>query len=119
MFVIYILTNIPPTIGPEEITRLTEGFTRDATNFNSIYGIVGYTMGFVFSLLGGYVCAHFAREHWKKAVLILGASVSVLGFLMATGSYSFANNLFLGLLTFVVILLGGWLNNARREKHSD
>ena len=116
MFVIYLFTNISQTITPEEIMGITEGFTHDVASLDSIYGILSYIIGITFSLIGGYVCAHFAREHWKLAVLILAALISIFGVLMAIGYYPIGRNLVLGFLTFIVILLGGWLNYIRRKK---
>jgi len=77
--------------------------------------------GFVFGILGGYVCGLIAqRAEVKHAAVIAGIGIllSILSMALAAGKeplwYQWANMLVLSL----AVLLGGWLRTRQRAKKS-
>ncbi|MGD8926013.1 MAG: hypothetical protein PVG20_04145 [Thioalkalispiraceae bacterium] len=118
VFFIYIWGAFQPGMSPEEVQKLGEQFSQDLTSFDNVWSIVMTLFGSSFSVLGGYVCAFFAREKWKKAVLILAAIMAGYG-LLAGGdsSYQFGELLALTLLSVALMYFGGWLRGRRHSSN--
>lgn len=114
VFILFTAFNVSPDMSPEDIEGLGEQFAQELTSIDSVWGLVSFSLGSGLSLLGGYVCAIFARERWKMAALMLGIAVAVFGLISGADSYSLGENLSLSLLTFVLIYAGGWLREGRR-----
>lgn len=115
MFSVYLAVNVSPDISPEDFEYLAEQYTQEAMRFDSVWGFTSIAIGSGISLLGGYVCACFARERWKKAALILGTIVAAFSFYSSVEYYSLGASLSLGLLTLVIVYLGAWLREGRQS----
>ena len=114
MISIYMALNWSADMTPEKIEEVTNMFVEDSSSFNNIWGIIGLVFGLGFSVLGGYICALFAREKWKKAILILAAILTIYGLVMGSDIYQIGVLLVLTLLSIFAMLLGGWLRGGKR-----
>jgi len=106
---IYTLINAAPGMSPEAIAGLTNRYYAEAMGFDSVWGLMGLALGSGFSVLGGYVCARFARRRWKPAALILGVVMAVFGIASGTGQISLPTNIAMGLSSLVFVWFGAWL----------
>jgi hypothetical protein len=74
----------------------------------SAFSVLGYTVGSAFSWLGGYVCARVARETEMRCAAVIATVSSLVSLAMGTalpvGLY-----LFLTVLTFAAVMLGGFM----------
>ncbi len=116
MLFIYIARIWSPDMTPEYMEDVIKRYTQDMTSFSNIWSYISLFFGLGFSVLGGYVCAIFARERWKKAVLILVAIMSGYGLLAGSEHYQLGVLLVLILLSVIAILFGGWLRAGKRYK---
>ena len=114
MAIIYIARIWSPDMTPEYIEEVIKQYAQDLTSFSNIWSIISLVLGLGFSVLGGYVCAIFAREKWKKAVLILAAILSGYGLLAGSEYYQLGVNLALTLLSVIAVFFGGWLRAGKR-----
>ena len=114
LIIIYMVQVWSPEMTPESIEQVIEQFTIDMASFNNAWSIISHAIGLGFSMLGGYVCAVFAKEKWKKAVLILAAILGGFGLLMGIDVYQFGANLALLLLSVIAIYTGAWLRAGKR-----
>ena len=116
IFFTYAVLHVTPEMSQGDLEVLSEQFTRDAARLDSVWGLAGIGLGSGLSLLGGYVCARFAKESWKLATLILGVAVAAIGVASAAEYYLLGENLSLGLLTVAIVYFGGWLREGRRPR---
>jgi len=114
LVIIYMVQVWSPEMTPESLEQVIEQFTLDIASFDNAWSIISHAIGLGFSMLGGYVCAIFAREKWKKAILILAAILGGFGLLMGIDVYQFGVNLALLLLSVMAIYIGGWLRAGKR-----
>ncbi len=114
--VVYVVLNITPDITPEQLESLNEQLQQELANIESIWGVSGIAVGSGSSLLGGYVCAIFAKERWKTAAIILGIAISVFGLIFGSDTYTIGVNMSLGLITIFLIYFGAWLREGREKK---
>lgn len=113
IFFVYIWSAYHPGMSPEDIQNLGDQFSQDLTSFDNPWSLVTTFFGSSFSVLGGYVCAIFAREKWKKAVLILVTIMTAYGFLAGGGEYEIGIFLALTFLSIVLMYFGAWLRGRR------
>jgi len=78
----------------------------------STISFVGYSLGSGFSCLGGYVCARVARETELRCAAVI-ATISTLVSLAMGAGLPFGLYLFLTVLTFAAVMLGGWMGLQR------
>lgn len=116
LFIAYTVQNSSPNLSPADLQDLSQQYAKELLQLASIWGLLSFVVGSGLSLLGGYVCARFARERWKTANSILGAGMAALGLFSGEGFYSLGANLSLGILTFAIVYLGGWLREGRRVR---
>ena len=109
MFIIFLVQIWSPEMTPEQMERVAEEYTQLLSDFDNIWSLLGLVFGLGFSVLGGFVCAIFAKERWKNAVLILASILSVYGLLAGSEYYQLGVNIVLVILSFMSIYLGGWL----------
>ena len=81
----------------------------------STFSFVSYAVGGGFSWLGGYVCARVARETEMRCAAVI-ATLSSLVAVTLGPSMPFGLNLFLTLLTFGSVMLGGWMGMQRNAR---
>ena len=113
--IMYMTLNITQDMSPTDIEDLSKRFVEELSDYSSIWGLAGVVLGFGLSLIGGYVCAIFAKERWKKAALIFGSALVIYGLYLGKDNYSIGENISISLLTFIMIYLGGWLREGRHE----
>jgi len=114
MLIIYMLQVWSPEMTPEYLEQVANQYTKEITSFSNIWSFISLFFGLGFSVLGGYVCAFFAREKWQKAVLILAAILSGYALLVGGEHYQLGVLLVLTLLSVISIYIGGWLRAGRR-----
>lgn len=93
--------------------RIREVLTQ--TDPYSLQSILGYALGSVFSVVGGYVCARVARHAEYKLAGIVAAIGVTLGLLMGSGQLPAALNALLTVLSVLAVLGGAWLGAARNR----
>ena len=81
----------------------------------SAVSLIGYTMGGAFSWLGGFVCARVARETELQCAAVV-ATVSTLAALALGTGLPWGLYLFLTLLTFGTVMLGGWMGRQQNAE---
>lgn len=113
--IVYMTLNLTPDMTPTEIEGISAKFSAELANFSSIWGLSGVVVGLGMSLLGGYICAIFAKERWKKAAVIYGVILAIYGLYLGKDYSTIGENISLSILTFIVIYLGGWLREGRHE----
>ena len=96
-------------IRPEEIERIVTEF--DPWSWPMI---ASYTVGCVFSGLGGFVCARVARHSELKLAGIVATVGVLFGWSMGSEAMPLALHLVLTVLSVGAVLLGAWLGAARR-----
>ena len=116
IFFAYMALNVSPEMSPADIDLLGERFSQEAVRLDSVWGFSGFIIGGGLSLLGGYICAGFARERWKLAALTLGVAMAAFGLVSVAEYYSLGENLSLALLTLAAVYLGGWLHEGQRTR---
>lgn len=84
--------------------------------FDSWYFISAALLGYVFSMLGGYVCARISKRFEYRMGIILASISSLFGILISYEYYSWPLNMFFTLLTFAFVLLGAKLGRAKNQK---
>jgi len=114
MAIIYLAMLWTPDMTPENIEEVMNLYVEDTSNFNNIWSFTGLFFGLGFSVLGGYVCAIFAREKWKTAALILAAILSGYSLVMGIEYYQLGVILSLTLLSVAAIFIGSWLRVGKR-----
>jgi hypothetical protein len=78
--------------------------------------IVGYIIGFLFSIFGGYVCSRIARHNELKLGGVLALVSSVLGLLMdGNSAASFPLELLLYSASIGGIMFGSWVGMKRNQ----
>ncbi len=112
--IIYLMQIWSPDMTPEKIEEVMNLYGEDSSNFNNIWSFIGLGFGLGFSVLGGYVCAIFARERWKKAALILAAILSGYGLYIGIEIYQLGVILALTLLSVMATYFGSWLRAGKR-----
>ena len=83
----------------------------------STVSLVSYAVGGSFSLLGGYVCARVARETELRCAAMIGVISSLVSLAMGTG-LPVGLYLFLTMLTFAAVMLGGWMGQQRNARQA-
>lgn len=78
----------------------------------STLSLVSYVLGGGFSWFGGYVCARVARETELQCAAVV-ATVSTLVALALGAGLPWGLYVFLTLLTFGTVMLGGWMGRQR------
>ena len=81
----------------------------------STVSLVGYTAGGGFSWLGGYVCARVARETELRCAAVIATLSSLVSLAMGMG-LPLGLYLFLTVLTFATVMLGGWMGAQRNAR---
>ena len=114
--ILYAVLNIDSISSLPDILNLLEQLVEESVSFTSVWGLTGIILGSIISLVAGYVCALFAREFWIKAALILGAIDALYVMANGQGFYSMETNLGFGLLTFILVFIGGWLRVLQKGK---
>jgi hypothetical protein len=79
--------------------------------------LVAYTVGAGFSWLGGYVCAVVARETELQCAAVV-ATISTLVALAIGAGMPLGLYLFLTVLTFGTVMLGGWMGQQSNARQS-
>jgi len=116
LFIVYMALHNTSNLSPDDIQALSQQYTKDLLQLGSIWGLLSFGVGSGLSLLGGYVCARFAKERWKTANTILGIAMAGLGLFSGGKYYSLGANLSLGILTFAIVYAGGWLREGRHVR---
>lgn len=83
----------------------------------SALGLIASAIGCGFSFLGGYVCARVARRAELKWAAVTGALSAAFGLAMTLQAAPDALNLFMLVLSFAIVVLGGHVG-ARRNARS-
>jgi len=109
MAIVYLAMLWSPEMTPENIEEAMQLYVEDTSSFNNIWSFIGIALGLGFSVFGGYICAIFAREKWKKAALILAAILSGYSLIMGSEVYQLGVILSLTLLSVAAIFIGSWL----------
>ena len=107
--ILYIFSNSSPDMSPEDLEKLIETSSKETAALDNIWGITVTGIGLGISVLGGYICAMFAKEQWKKAVLILISGMIILSLWSNSDSYSTGVYIALCILSFASMYFGGWL----------
>ena len=79
------------------------------------FSLASYTLGGGFSWLGGYVCARVARETELRCAAVIGTISSLVSLAMGIGLPP-GLYLFLTVLTFASVMLGGWMGEQRNAR---
>ncbi len=106
---LYAYANAPDDLTPEALDALAAQVTEQATDLGSVWGLTMLGVGLALSLLGGFVCAKFARERWTRAAAILAAVIGLFGFFSALEHLPLSTNLGLSLLSMAAVVFGAWL----------
>jgi len=114
MGIIYMALNGSPDMTPDNMEKVINQYVEDMASFSNSWGYISLALGLSFSVLGGYVCVIFAREKWKKALLILAAILTGYSFLVGSEHYQFGVYLALILLSILAVFFGGWLRARKR-----
>ena len=96
---------------PEQIVIAAYRIQPDSWVFIACTGI-----GFIFSILGGYICAKISRQPEYRFGLILASLAALLDFLMSVTRYSFVLSALLGVAGFAFVLVGVRLGRAKNAK---
>ena len=81
----------------------------------SAYFNIAAAVGLLFSVLGGYVCAAYARRNLYRTGLVLAAIVSAVGFLVGGTTHSELYNVTIVAANSAAVLFGAWWY---RRKHA-
>jgi len=98
---------------PEEIQQALVNLSM--TSGLSIFSMV---LGTGFSVLGGYVCATYAKKDIYGCGVILGVIVCTAGIMMGGMQQSIAMDLLMVLVTFAAVLFGAWLYGRKHPEHA-
>jgi len=79
------------------------------------FSLASYMIGGGFSWLGGYVCARVARETELRCAAVIATISSLVSLAMGIGLPP-ALYLFLTVLTFASVMLGGWMGEQRNAR---
>jgi hypothetical protein len=79
------------------------------------FSLASYTLGGGFSWLGGYVCARVARETELRCAAVIATISSLVSLAMGIGLPP-GLYLFLTVLTFASVMLGGWMGEQRNAR---
>ena len=112
LFFVYALLHGSANMSSEDVQTIGQQYAKDLVQGTTLWGIISFAVGSILSLLGGYLCARYARERWKVANSILGIGMGVLGLFSGGNYYSLGAKLSLGILTFAIVYLGGWLREG-------
>ena len=74
--------------------------------------LASYALGGAFSWFGGYVCARVARETELQCAAVVGTVSSLVALALGSG-LPWGLYLFLVLLTFGTVMLGGWMGQQQ------
>jgi|SRR5688572_3471664 hypothetical protein len=80
----------------------------------SAVSLIAYALGAGFSWLGGYVCAVVARETELQCAAVVATISSLVALAMGAGM-PLGLYLFLTVLTFATVMLGGWMAMQRNR----
>lgn len=97
-------------LNPEEITHEIQ-----EPDPLSAFSLFGYAVGGAFSWAGGYVCARVARETELQCAAVVATISTLVALAMGTG-LPLALYLFLTLMTFGCVMLGGWTGQQRNAR---
>lgn len=84
---------------------------------NTTLNIAMYTVGGLFSVLGGYVCARVAKYNELRLGIIVAVGSALFGFLLGSREHGLAMEVLLWVATFGSVMLGAWMGlrvNRRR-----
>ena len=115
LFFVYALLHGSANMSAEDVQTIGQQYTKELVQATTLWGILSFAIGSMLSLLGGYLCARYAKERWKLANSILGVGMGALGLFSGGKYYSLGANLSLGILTFAIVYLGGWLREGLRS----
>ena len=79
------------------------------------FSLASYALGGGFSWLGGYVCARVARETELRCAAVIATISSLVSLAMGIGLPP-GLYLFLTVLTFASVMLGGWMGEQRNAR---
>jgi hypothetical protein len=79
------------------------------------FSLTSYATGGGFSWLGGYVCARVARETELRCAAVIATISSLVSLAMGIG-LPLGLYLFLTVLTFASVMLGGWMGEQRNAR---
>ncbi len=85
---------------------------------DSWFSIIGFGLGALFSLWGGYVCARIARQSelkWGGVVAAISASFSLL---IGMAAYSILLNLAAAALTIGAVMFGAWTGAGMNRRQA-
>jgi hypothetical protein len=116
LFFVYAMLHSSANTSSEDIQAIAQQYTKELMQATTLWGMSSFAGGSILSLLGGYLCARYARERWKSANSILGVGMGALGLISGGKYYSIGANLSLGILTFAIVYLGGWLREGRHTR---
>jgi hypothetical protein len=81
----------------------------------SAFSLLGYVLGGGFSWFGGYVCARVARETELQCAAVVATISTLVALVLGTGM-PWGLYLFLTILTFGTVMLGGWMGMKRNRE---
>lgn len=99
-------------MSPEEIKA-----TLSSLSPTSGLSLIAGALGAGFSVLGGYVCATYARKDIYGCAVIMALIVNVIGFLLGGDHQSLAMSVLMVAITFVAVLFGAWLYGRKHPEH--
>ena len=99
-------------LSEESGARMESELAAHASDITSPLFILSLFFGSAMSLLGGYVCARYARASWRRAAVILGILMVLVG-LAYVGSGPILPTIALSLLSGVLVYAGAWLGGRR------
>ena len=105
--VLFILASVQLSsegLTPEQIVA-----TLTAMPLTSALSIAATLFGLLFSVLGGYVCASYAKKDIYGCAVILGIGVCVLGALLGGSQSSVLVDLLMYLITIAAVIFGAWI----------
>lgn len=95
----------------EEIVALLQ-----APPEESPYLWIGYGIGSLFSILGGYVCARIAKRAEYQLASLMATLSALFGVLMVWGHYSLQMSVAVALLSLSCVLLGAHLGRLKNRR---
>lgn len=99
-------------MSPEQIKTTLEN-----TSPTSALSLLAAALGIGFSILGGFVCATYARKDIYGCALIMALVVSVIGYLLGGNRQSLAMSALMVLITFAAVVFGAWLYGRKHPEH--
>lgn len=93
-----------------------EQFTQMLEDPLSPVMMASYLIGALFSILGGYICARFAKHKEMMLGGVMAVFSILVGIFLDDESTGPATNLLLNLVSVATLLLGAWLGMKRNQR---